>query len=188
MRCNKSQKRTCSRTLKVKRTRIVQTGSLPGMAPSIVANRLSFALGLRGPSLSVDTACSSAAVAIHLGRRALAAGDCARAVVGGVHLLLSPVNFVNTCAALMLSGDGRSKTFDATANGYARTRTGWDPASLGRLGSWTLLTPMLQRPHQTPPHFVQSVGCPAPPGVKAAAPWCWPRRSLRSPLPLQRRC
>ncbi len=47
-------------------------------------------------------------------------GDCGEALVVGVHALLGPMNFINCCAARMLSVDARCKTFDAAANGYVR--------------------------------------------------------------------
>ena len=91
-----------------------------GNALSLAANRLSYVLGLRGPSMAVDTACSSSLVAVHLARRALCAGDCDLAIAGGVNLILSDDLTDVFQKAAMLSPHGRSKTFDASADGYVR--------------------------------------------------------------------
>eukprot|EP00667_Euglena_gracilis_P000082 EG_transcript_82 len=91
-----------------------------GMAYSICANRVSYVLGLKGPSLCCDTACSSSLVAAYIAQRSMQAGDCDRAVVAGVNLCLAARNFINFCAARMLSADGQCKTFDEAANGYVR--------------------------------------------------------------------
>jgi acyl transferase domain-containing protein/acyl carrier protein len=85
-----------------------------------VPGRLSYALGLRGPSLAVDTACSSSLVAVHLACESLKRGECDMALAGGVNALLDPGVTVNICQARMLSPDGRCKTFDASADGYVR--------------------------------------------------------------------
>ncbi len=92
----------------------------PGNARSLVANRVSYGLGLRGPSLVVDTACSSSLVAVHLAAQALRAHECSAAVVGGVNLILAPESTVVTGRALPLAPDGRTKTFDAAADGMVR--------------------------------------------------------------------
>jgi len=94
--------------------------SAPGAAHSIAANRLSYLLDLHGPSIAVDTACSSSLVAIHLACRALRAGDCDLALVGGVNLILSPVSSLLTGKVLPLSPTGRCRTFDAGADGIVR--------------------------------------------------------------------
>ncbi|NMO18054.1 SDR family NAD(P)-dependent oxidoreductase [Pyxidicoccus fallax] len=91
-----------------------------GNALSFTAGRLSFFLGLHGPSLAVDTACSSSLVALHLGCRSLLQGECDRALVGGVNVLVSPRNFVALSRMRALSPDGRCKTFSADADGYGR--------------------------------------------------------------------
>ncbi len=92
------------------------TGSALNMAPG----RLSYVLGLMGPSLAIDTACSSSLVGLHLACQSLRARETDMALVGGVHLILSPEVMVSFSQARMLAADGRSKTFDASADGYSR--------------------------------------------------------------------
>ena len=84
------------------------------------AGRVSHVLGLQGPSMAVDTACSSSLVSVHLACQSLRAGECDFALAGGVNLILSPEVMVALCRARMLAPDGRCKTFDESADGYAR--------------------------------------------------------------------
>ncbi|HEX8122677.1 MAG TPA: SDR family NAD(P)-dependent oxidoreductase [Solirubrobacteraceae bacterium] len=91
-----------------------------GTAHSIAANRLSYVLGLRGPSIAVDTACSSALVAVHLACASLRTRECGVALAGGVNLMLLPETTMNFTKARMLSPQGRCRTFDARADGYVR--------------------------------------------------------------------
>lgn len=86
----------------------------------IAANRLSYVLDLRGPSLAVDTACSSTLVAVHLACQSLRAHECDLAIVGGVNLMLSPEETIGLSKAGMMAADGRCKTFDQSADGYVR--------------------------------------------------------------------
>ena len=88
---------------------------------SIAAGRLSFVLGLHGQCLSVDTACSSAMVALQGAVDALHTRTCCIGVASGVSLKLAPHVTVTMSGAGMLSVDGRCKTFDASANGYVRS-------------------------------------------------------------------
>ncbi len=91
-----------------------------GTALSIVANRVSNRLDLSGPSLGVDTACSSALVAVDIACRNLADGTCALALAGGVNVLLDPRMFITFSRAHMLSPTGRIRAFDAGADGFVR--------------------------------------------------------------------
>ena len=91
-----------------------------GMAHSVVTGRLSYVLGLQGPSVTIDTACSSSLVAVHLACNALRSGDCRMALAGGVNLILAPDLFIALSHSRMLAPDGRCKTFDAAADGFAR--------------------------------------------------------------------
>jgi polyketide synthase PksM len=90
----------------------------PHTSFSSVANRVSFLFDLRGPSLPVDTQCSSSLVAIHEACRSLLAGDCELALVGAVNLYLHDSSYVLLSAQQMLSEDGRCKAFGAGANGF----------------------------------------------------------------------
>jgi phthiocerol/phenolphthiocerol synthesis type-I polyketide synthase D len=107
--------------------------SATGVSASLAANRLSYVLGTHGPSVTVDTACSSSLVAVHQAARALQAGDCSTAVVGGVNLLLSPGITAVFSSAGALSPDGRCKPFSAEADGIVRGE-GCGVVVLRRLG------------------------------------------------------
>jgi acyl transferase domain-containing protein/acyl carrier protein len=91
-----------------------------GGSPAMAAGRLAYLLDLHGPALAVDTACSSSLVAAHLAAGALRAGECERAIVAGVNVLLDPALTLGLARAGMLAPDGRCKTFDAAADGYVR--------------------------------------------------------------------
>ncbi|MEU7137643.1 SDR family NAD(P)-dependent oxidoreductase [Streptomyces sp. NPDC046261] len=105
-------------------TESVNAYTMSGAASSIAANRISHFLDLRGPSLAVDTACSSALVALVQACRSLRAADARAALVGGVNLLLSPYHYVGFSQASMLSPTGRCRSFSAGADGYVRAEGG----------------------------------------------------------------
>ncbi|MER5942316.1 amino acid adenylation domain-containing protein [Streptomyces sp. NPDC001928] len=92
-------------------------GALTGNLPNLIAARLSQVLDLDGPALAVDTACSSALVALHLARRSLQSGECDVAVVGGVQLALTPTGHRLLARAGALSPTGGSRPFGAAADG-----------------------------------------------------------------------
>ncbi|SMF97500.1 Acyl transferase domain-containing protein [Methylomagnum ishizawai] len=94
-------------------------GTIGGAAPYwSIANRVSYALGLEGPSLAVDSACSSSLTALHLACQAIAAGDCRAALVGGVNLSLHPDKYIGLSQGRFASSDGRCRSFGAGGDGY----------------------------------------------------------------------
>jgi acyl transferase domain-containing protein/NADPH:quinone reductase-like Zn-dependent oxidoreductase/acyl carrier protein/NADP-dependent 3-hydroxy acid dehydrogenase YdfG len=98
--------------------------SMTGNTLSIAANRISYLFDLRGPSMAVDTACSSALVALHQACRSLREGEASMAIAGGVSLLLHPYPFIGFSKASMLSARGRCRPFDAGGDGYVRSEGG----------------------------------------------------------------
>jgi microcystin synthetase protein McyG len=92
-----------------------------GNAHSVASGRISYILGLQGPSLSVDTGCSASLVAVHLACQSLKAGECRMALAGGVNLILMPDTTIFLSKAHMMAPDGRCKPFDASANGFVRS-------------------------------------------------------------------
>ena len=91
-----------------------------GISLAIAAGRLSYVLGLNGPSMSLDTSCSSSLVAICLACDSLRAGRCDTALAGGVNVILTPATSIVLSKAGMMASDGRCKTFDAAADGFVR--------------------------------------------------------------------
>jgi thioester reductase-like protein len=96
----------------------VHTGT--GNAFSTAAGRIAYAFGLHGPCLALDTACSSSLVATHLACESLRAGECDRALVAGVNVLLAPAMTVYFSRLGVLAADGHCRSFDAQARGYVR--------------------------------------------------------------------
>ncbi|KDR73164.1 hypothetical protein GALMADRAFT_158296 [Galerina marginata CBS 339.88] len=94
-------------------------GSFAGY-PSMIANRISNHLDLLGPSLPVDTACSSTLTAMHLAVQAIANGDCEAAVVGGCQLNHRFADWITYSQGSLLAKDGKCKPFDGAADGFAR--------------------------------------------------------------------
>ncbi|KAF2464412.1 uncharacterized protein BDR25DRAFT_381212 [Lindgomyces ingoldianus] len=85
-----------------------------------MANRVSYSFDLKGPSITVDTACSGGLSALHLGCQSLLSGDASQAIVSGASVILGPEAMVTMSMMKFLSPDGRCYTFDERANGYAR--------------------------------------------------------------------
>ncbi|MDJ0380476.1 SDR family NAD(P)-dependent oxidoreductase [Streptomyces sp. G-G2] len=90
------------------------------VSPSLVANRVSYTLGLRGPSVAVDTLCSSSLVAVAQAVAALRSGECDQAFAGGVNVLCDPDRHHAYQRTGVLSPRGRCHTFDEEADGYVR--------------------------------------------------------------------
>ncbi|KAK1976833.1 beta-ketoacyl synthase domain-containing protein [Colletotrichum cereale] len=91
-----------------------------GTGRAFLSGAVSHHFGWTGPALSIDTACSSSLVAIHTACRAIAAGECSRAVAGGTNVITSPHDYRDLKAAGFLSPTGQCKPFDAGADGYCR--------------------------------------------------------------------
>ncbi|MFI0820427.1 type I polyketide synthase, partial [Streptomyces sp. NPDC021098] len=98
--------------------------TVAGTQRGITANRVSYALGLHGPSLTVDAGQASSLAAVHLACESLRRGESTLAVAGGVHLNLLPDTAYGMAGLGALSPDGCCSTFDARANGYVRGEGG----------------------------------------------------------------
>ncbi len=92
-----------------------------GSGRYFASGRVSYALGLEGPSLTLDTGCSSSLVAVHLACQSLRAGECDVALAGGVNVILQPHLTDALTQGGILSPDGRCKFGDARADGYVRS-------------------------------------------------------------------
>ncbi|MEU9678027.1 SDR family NAD(P)-dependent oxidoreductase [Streptomyces parvus] len=86
--------------------------------PSAVANRVSYSFDFRGPSMSVDTMCSSSLTAIHLACQAIRSGTCAAAVAGGVNVSVHPNKYLLLGQGKFVSGKGRCESFGKGGDGY----------------------------------------------------------------------
>lgn len=90
----------------------------PTSAFSSLANRVSYFMDLHGPSMPVDTMCSSSLVAIHLACESLRRGECAMALAGGVNLYSHPSSYIYLSSMMMLSPTGRCHSFGEDADGF----------------------------------------------------------------------
>lgn len=98
----------------------IDSFSMVGTAPSTMAGRISYAFGLSGPNLAVDTACSSGLTAIHLACHALLTGECDVALAGAANVLIEPETMVYFSRTRLLSPSGRARPFSSEADGYVR--------------------------------------------------------------------
>ncbi len=106
--------------LQARRREQLDTYTATGTAHSILANRLSFLLDLRGPVVHGGYGVLGLAVAVHLACQSLRTADCDLALAAGVNLMLTPDFHICLSKLEMLTPDGRCKTFDHRANGFVR--------------------------------------------------------------------
>ncbi|KNG88285.1 hypothetical protein ANOM_002507 [Aspergillus nomiae NRRL 13137] len=100
--------------LSIDRSHAISTGSYA------LANTVSYKFDLRGPSMTIQTGCSSSMVGIHEACQSLATGACSSAIVAGTNLILSPSMTTSMSGNMVLSTSGVCRTFDAEADGYGR--------------------------------------------------------------------
>ncbi|WP_457785276.1 type I polyketide synthase [Streptomyces griseus] len=89
-----------------------------GISPALAAGRIAYALGLEGPVLTLDTGCSSSALALHLACQSVRSGECEQALAGGASVLANPA--VSPGMGIGAASDGRCKSYAEGADG-----TGW---------------------------------------------------------------
>ncbi|WAJ42451.1 type I polyketide synthase [Mycobacterium sp. Aquia_216] len=94
--------------------------SFGGVSRAMIANRISYALGLRGSSMIVDSGQSSSLVAVHLACESLRAGESQLAIAGGIHLNLADETAMLEQEFGAMSASGRTYAFDGRADGYVR--------------------------------------------------------------------
>ncbi|GAB6125993.1 hypothetical protein JCM14124_16990 [Humidesulfovibrio idahonensis] len=105
-----------------------------GLAYALIANRVSFAFDLTGPSVVNDTACAASLVSVCQAVDALRSGQCELALAGGVNVISAPNHFLAFAKNGMLSKTGSSLAFDSKADGYVR----------GEGGAVLLLKPLIR--------------------------------------------
>lgn len=94
--------------------------SATGQLRAFIAGKVSHFFGWTGPSVTIDTACSSSAVAVHQACQSILVGDCNAALAGGSFVMAGPQWFEDLSAAGFLSSTGQCKPFDSAADGYCR--------------------------------------------------------------------
>jgi acyl transferase domain-containing protein/NADPH:quinone reductase-like Zn-dependent oxidoreductase/acyl carrier protein len=95
--------------------------TVSGLGRSMSSGRVSYALDLRGPSVTVDAACAASLLAVHLACQSIWGGECAMALAGGANIVLSPVSAIGFSQAGMAARDGRCKAFAAGGDGFVRS-------------------------------------------------------------------
>ncbi|KAL1623909.1 Type I Iterative PKS [Neofusicoccum ribis] len=93
---------------------------MTGNGATMMSNRISHFYDLRGPSMTVDTGCSTGLVALHQACQSLRTGDAKMAIVGGANVMINPDIFILMSSLGFLSPDGKSYAFDSRASGYGR--------------------------------------------------------------------
>ncbi|MDT8977374.1 SDR family NAD(P)-dependent oxidoreductase [Paenibacillus sp. chi10] len=85
---------------------------------SAIANRISYFFDFQGPSIAVDTMCSSSLTAIHLACESILRGECSQAIAGGVNLTIHPMKHLQLSQGKFAASDGRCRSFGVDGDGY----------------------------------------------------------------------
>ncbi len=97
---------------------VMEESAVTGNIRSIIGSRISYILDLKGPSITIDTACSSALVAVHTACQAIRSGDCSMAIAGGVKVHIVPAGYKSSEGNIgILSSKERARTFDDSSDG-----------------------------------------------------------------------
>ncbi|MCW3465913.1 SDR family NAD(P)-dependent oxidoreductase [Chitinophaga nivalis] len=91
---------------------------IPGSSPGSIANRVSYCFNFHGPSMAVDTMCSSSLTAIHLACESIRNGHCEQAIAGGVNISIHPNKYLSLSQGRFVSASGRCESFGAGGEGY----------------------------------------------------------------------
>lgn len=110
-----------ARQIRSKDYKLISGYCYTGTGPTGASGRISYTMGLRGPCMTIDTACSSALTCTHVAIQALRNKDCKIAVVGAASIISEPDQSLNFCRLGALSPEARCKSFDDAANGYIRS-------------------------------------------------------------------
>lgn len=90
----------------------------PMVTHASIANRISYFFNFKGPSIAVDTMCSSSLTALHLACQSIKSGECSYAVVGGVNLSLHANKYISLSHQRFVSSDGKCRSFGEGGDGY----------------------------------------------------------------------
>ncbi len=110
-----------SRQLRSKDYKLINGYCYTSTGPTGASGRISYTMGLRGPCMTIDTACSSALTCTHQAIHALRNRDCKIALVGGASIITEPDQSLSFCRLGAQSPEARCKSFDDDANGYIRS-------------------------------------------------------------------
>ncbi|KAJ0422729.1 hypothetical protein BJY00DRAFT_322312 [Aspergillus carlsbadensis] len=94
--------------------------NVSGAGDFAISNRVSYEYNLTGPSMTIKAACASSMICLHQACQALRDGSCESAIVAGTNLIITPTQTIAQTEAGVLSPTGQCRSFDASANGYAR--------------------------------------------------------------------
>ncbi|MEN7551133.1 amino acid adenylation domain-containing protein [Rapidithrix thailandica] len=90
----------------------------PNCSLASIPNRVSYWFNFHGPSIAIDTMCSSSLTALHYAHEALHRGEIDFAVVGGVNLSLHPYKYHLLSGGQFLSSEGKCRSFGQGGDGY----------------------------------------------------------------------